>query len=103
MFIFENVQGEMYFVNDETLKFLDWFEGVEENLYKVYKIEVMEKSTGISHQVPAYMLDGFKSELIEGSVHYFESYSSRNEFYEEYKKEEDSMDATDKLLMQIKA
>lgn len=93
----------MYLVDDTTVKFLDWFEGVEDDLYKVYEIQVKEKSTGVIHQVPAYMLDNFKPELLSDSVHVFESYSSKNEFYGEYKKEEDSMDATDKLLLQVKA
>ena len=96
------MHGEMYLVDDETLKFLDWFEGVEDNLYTVVPIEVEEKSSGKRHQVPAYMLADFKVDLL-AEQHFFESYSSVNEFKGEYKKSEDSMDETKKLLAEVKA
>jgi len=81
--------------------FLDWFEGVSDSLYSVFKIDVRENTTGKVHSVPAYLLDNFKPELLE-SRHFFESYSSVNEFYGEYKKDEDSLDETLKLLKQVK-
>ena len=91
----------MYSVDNQTLEFLDWFEGVSDSLYTVFRIDVQENTTGEVHSVLVYLLDDFKSELLE-SVHLFESYTSINEFYGEYKKEEDSMNETQKLLKQVK-
>lgn len=86
----------------ETLEFLDWFEGVSDNLYTVHQIEVRDQNTNEVHTVGAYLLDNFKAELLSEAKHLFETYSSVNEFYGEYKKSEDSMDETDKLLKQVK-
>ncbi len=105
-YVLKHVSGEVYSVDDETLEFLDWFEGVSDSLYTAFKIDVREKTTGRVHSVSAYLLDDFKPELLvleDGSSrHLFENYASINEMYGEYKKEEDSLDETQKLLKQIK-
>jgi hypothetical protein len=91
-------------VDDETLEFLDWFEGVDQDLYSVFEIEVREQEKGKVLRVPTYMLDNFNPDLLNENTIYFKSYSSVNQFYEEYVKEEDSMEpyCTDKLKRQIK-
>ena len=74
---------------DQAAKdFLDEFEGVEDNMYTLIKIDVKDNTTGTIHQVYAYLLDQFKESLLEGSV-LLENYSSINPYYGSYKIEDD--------------
>lgn len=91
-------------MDDKTVEFLDWFEGVDQDLYTVFQIDVREKETGKVRKVPAYMLDDFNPNLLNCSTVYFESYSSNNPHFGKYVIEEDSMeeDSTEKLKRQVK-
>ncbi len=101
---YKYVQGELYSVDDETIKFLDWFEGVDQDLYSVFEIDVRKKETGEVIRVPSYMIDNFNPSLLNENTIFFERYSSINKYFGEYVKEEDDMDSdsTEKLKRQIK-
>ena len=96
------VQGEMYLVDNSTKEWLDWFEGVSDNLYACKKIDIRENKNGQVHQAYAYLLEGFKEELLSENTILFESYSSKNEIFPEYEKYEDTPDSTFNLLKQLK-
>ena len=78
------------------------FEGVEINLYSFIRIEVKDKVSGNRRTVSTYILDNFNPELLNERTHFFERYSSINGIFGEYKKEEDNIDDSDKLLKQVK-
>ncbi len=88
-------------VDQECKDFLDEFEGVEDNIYTLIKIDVMDSNTGTIQQVYAYLLDQFKESLLEGAI-MLENYSSINPHYGSYKIEDDKPENNDFVLKQIK-
>ncbi len=88
-------------VDQEAKEFLDEFEGVEDNLYTVIKIDVKDNKTGTIQQVYAYLLDQFKESLLEGAV-LLDNYSSINPHYGSYKIDEDKPENNEFVLKQIK-
>ena len=81
---------------------MDEFEGVQDNLYACHVIEVLNHKTGQIERAVSYLLDDFKEELLHEKGSLFESYSSINDYYKEYKKFEDTPENTNSLLRQLK-
>jgi gamma-glutamylcyclotransferase (GGCT)/AIG2-like uncharacterized protein YtfP len=56
------VEGELYLVDEETMKFLDIYEGVDSGLYKCEKIELASVSAGDyftgRHEIYSYFYYG---------------------------------------------
>ena len=75
-------------IDDETKKFLDFFEGVDDNLYSIYEIEVKCKKTGQIHIASSYLLNNFHHNLLTIDTILFETYSSINKYFAEYRKSE---------------
>ena len=88
-------------INEETKEFLDYFEGVDDGLYNVYSIEVLDEKTMEKHVCLTYFLDDFNEDLLRSKV-FFENYSSINSFYGEYKKSQDTPENVCNLLKEIK-
>jgi hypothetical protein len=89
-------------IDEETKQFLDYFEGVEDNLYKIYDIEVIDRETKINHVCSAYFLDNFNQTLLTDSTILFDNYSSINSYFDEYKKGHDTPENLNNLLKQVK-
>lgn len=77
-------------IDKEAKEYLDWFEGVDDGLYIPLPIQVVDKKTGQVHQVYCYMVNNFNPDLLNENTILFENYSSKNEFYSEYKKSDDT-------------
>ena len=71
-------------------------------MYACYVIEVLNHKTGQVERAASYLLDDFKEELLNEKAILFESYSSINDYYPEYKKFEDTDENTNSLLRQLK-
>lgn len=82
----------MFLIDQNAKEYFDEFEGVGDNLYSPILIDVVDKKTNQTHQVLTYLLDNFRPDLLNEKTILFESYSSVNDFYPEYKKQEDSPD-----------
>jgi len=89
-------------IDQETKLFLDYFEGVEDNLYKMQEIEVIEKETDSVQVCSTYILDNFNESLINNETILFENYSSVNSYVGEYKKNHDTPENVNILLKQVK-
>jgi hypothetical protein len=89
-------------IDQETKLFLDYFEGVEDNLYKMQEIEVIEKETDSVQVCSTYILDNFNESLINNETILFENYSSVNSYFGEYKKNHDTPENVNILLKQVK-
>jgi len=89
-------------IDQETKLFLDYFEGVEDNLYKMQEIEVIEKETDSVQVCSTYILDNFNESLINNETILFENYSSVNSYFGEYKKNHDTPENVNTLLKQVK-
>jgi hypothetical protein len=62
---------------------------------------VLNHKTGQVERAASYLLDDFKEELLNEKAILFESYSSINDYYPEYKKFEDTDENTNSLLRQL--
>lgn len=76
-------------IDNKAREFLDEFEGVNEGLFSPFIIEVKDKNIGEIHQCISYLIDNFKPEILNNKTILFEKYSSKNEFFPEYKKSDD--------------
>lgn len=88
-------------IDEETKQFLDSFEGVDDNLYSIFQIEVKDKS-GAIHLCSTYILDNFNEELLNDSTILFDNYSSINPYFGEYRKNHDTPENLHLLLQQVK-
>lgn len=79
-------------IDDKAKQFFDDFEGVNENLYSPFLIDVKNKTSGELHQCVTYLLDNFRPEILNEKTILFESYTSKNEFLPEYQKKDDVPD-----------
>lgn len=84
------MRGELYLIDEAAKKYLDEFEGVEENLYSVFTIDVIDEKTNQMHQVFSYLLDNFRKDLLNENTVLFESYSTVNKYYPTYQKRKDT-------------
>ena len=90
-------------VDNETVEFLDEFEGVHQNFYSKVKISVKSASNGETHEAFCYVLENFKPYLIENPKYLLEDYdSNNNQFNLSYIKRIDTPDRTDCLIEQVK-
>ena len=86
-------------IDNKAKEFFDEFEGVNEGLYSPFKIDVRDKITGEVHQCLVYLLDNFKPEILDEQTVLFENYTSKNEYFPEYKKRSDvTADSNRKLI-----
>lgn len=88
-------------IDQETKDFLDYFEGIEDGLYSIQSIEVIEEESNATHVCLTYFLEDFNENLLQSQV-FFDNYSSINSFYGEYKKSEDTPENVCNLLRAIK-
>jgi hypothetical protein len=89
-------------IDQEAKEFFDDFEGVHDNLYKFIKIDVIDTKLGNTHEVHVYVLNDFKSEILNEKTVLFENYSSVNPYYGEYNKEGDRPENFRCLIDQLK-
>mgnify|MGYP002785422937 CR=1 FL=1 len=89
-------------IDQETKNYLDYFEGVEEEIYSVKSLEIRDNKTGVLHNCYAYVIENFRPELIGENAVFFENYSSINQFYPEYKKCEDTPENSNHLYDSVK-
>ena len=101
-FSIQNVYGCVYLIDDETKIYLDYFEGCEEDLYSIFKINVKNVNTEEVHDAYVYLLDDFKESLVDENTYFLDNYTSKNEFYGEYNKEDDSSDNFFNFVKQLK-
>jgi gamma-glutamylaminecyclotransferase len=102
-FYSQNIKGEIYLVDDETLEFLDEFEGLHQNFYSKQKISVKSVLSGDIHEAFCYVLENFKPYLIENTKYLLDDYdSNNNQFNLSYVKRIDTPDRADSLIEQVK-
>ena len=90
-------------VDDETLEFLDIFEEVPQNFYSKKKILVKGEANGDIHDVFCYVLEDFKSYLIENNNYFLDNYDSNNNNLNlSYIKHADTLDRVENLIEQVK-
>jgi hypothetical protein len=92
----------MYLIDHDAKAFFDDFEAVQDDLYSCLPIEVVDRKTGQTHQAYTYILDNFNEDLLSDKYFKFESYSSVNPYYPEYKKQDDTPDHVDSILAVVK-
>jgi gamma-glutamylcyclotransferase (GGCT)/AIG2-like uncharacterized protein YtfP len=96
------VKGELYKVDEETLDFLDDFEGVKAGVYSCFEIKVTNNSDGTIQVARAYMLDNFKASMLTPETILFDDYSSINNFFGPYSRTDFSKYNFEDYLKQIK-
>jgi hypothetical protein len=89
-------------IDQEAKEFFDDFEGVHDNLYKCIKINALDSKLGNTHEVFVYVLNEFKSEILNENTILFENYSSVNPYYGEYMKGDDRPENYENLIAQLK-
>ena len=89
-------------IDEKTKLFLDDFEGVQNNLYKLQEMEVIDIETDFVQVCSTYVLDNFNETLITNETILFDNYSSVNSYYGEYKKSHDTPENINILLKQVK-
>lgn len=99
----KNVHGELYLIDEEAKKYLDEFEGVHENLYSVFTIDVIDKKTNQVHQACSYLLDNYKENLLNENTVLFENYSSINKYHSVYQKRSDTPENSKIVYDAVKA
>lgn len=92
-------------IDEETKQFLDYFEGVDDNLYKIKEIEVEAVDNQQMDNIQVcctYILDDFNEKLLTDETILFENYSSVNSYFGEYKKNHDTPQNLNILIKQVK-
>lgn len=81
------IKGELYKVNNETIEFLDEFEGVKAGVYSCFEIKVIDNDSN-QFNARTYILDKFKQSLLNDKTILFDDYSSINSYFGAYIKKE---------------
>ena len=89
-------------IDEKTKLFLDDFEGIQDDLYKLQEMEVIDIETDFVQVCSTYVLDNFNETLITNETILFDNYSSVNSYYGEYKKSHDTPENINILLKQVK-
>lgn len=97
-----NIHGEIFTIDKETLDYLDDFEGVEQDIYKRKLITVKSKQSDQIEEIFCYVFDNFRSNLVNDSTLFMESYDTNNRFNRPYVKFRDTTDSTDNLVKHMK-
>lgn len=71
-------------MDQETIDFLDEFEGVKLNVYSPIGIKVTDTLTQTEHSARTYILDNYKLSLLNPNTILFDDYSSINDFFGPY-------------------
>ena len=81
------IKGELYKVNNETIEFLDEFEGVKAGVYSCFEIKVIDNDSN-QFNARTYILDKFKQSLLNDKTILFDDYSSINSYFGAYIKKD---------------